>query len=297
MKPLDIFIAIAVAVIWGMGFVVAKAGMAHFSPILLMALRFSLTAACLVVLFRPPAHLLKQIFWISLVSATLQYSLTFNGVRGIDASTAALLVQLEVPFGLIMAWLVFGDRIQPRQALGIMVAFAGAVLIIGEPRLSGDLIYAFMVIGGAFTWAVGQIMIKKLGNVGGFRLLSGVALFAAPQLFVASWLLEQNQLEQMQSASISAWGAVVYLGLVMTALAYGLWYRLLGHYSVNEVMPFLLLLPVTSVFGGIFFLGESLTVKIALGGCLAIAGVAMITIKRSDFVQRLADDRDNIRRN
>ena len=83
----------------------------------------------------------------------------------------------------------------------------------------------------------------------------------------------------------------------MTALAYGLWYRLLGHYSVNQVMPFLLLLPVTSVFGGIFFLGESLTAKIALGGFLAIAGVAMITIKRSDFVQRLADDRDNIRRN
>jgi O-acetylserine/cysteine efflux transporter len=297
MKPLDILIAISVAVIWGMGFVVAKAGMAHFSPILLMALRFSLTAAALVIFFRPPAALLKQIFWISLISATLQYSLTFNGVRGIDASTAALLVQLEVPFGLIMAWLVFGDRILPKQALGIIVAFAGAVLIIGEPKLSGDLVYAFMVIAGAFTWAVGQIMIKKLGNVGGFRLLSGVALFAAPQLFLASWLLEQNQLAQLQSATISAWGAVVYLGLVMTALAYGLWYRLLGHYSVNQVMPFLLLLPVTSVFGGIFFLGESLTAKIALGGCLAIAGVAMITIKRSDFVQRLADDRDNIRRN
>jgi len=45
-------------------------------------------------------------------------------------------------------------------------------------------------------------------------------------------------------------------------------------------MPFLLLLPVTSVIGGIFFLGESLTTKIALGGCLAIVGVAMITIQR-----------------
>ncbi len=55
---------------------------------------------------------------------------------------------------------------------------------------------------------------------------------------------------------------------------------LLGHYSVNQVMPFLLLLPVTSVIGGIFFLGESLTTKIALGACLAITGVAMITIQR-----------------
>ena len=279
MKPQDVFCAISVAVIWGMGFIVAKAAMSHFSPILLMALRFTLTAACLIWFFRPPAGLFKQLFWISLISAALQYSLTFNGVRGIDASTAALLVQLEVPFGLIMAWLVFGDRISLRQALGILVAFGGALLIIGEPKLSGDLLYAFLVIGGAFTWAVGQIMIKKLGNIGGFRLLSGVALFAAPQLFIASWLFEADQVEQVRSASTSAWAAVVYLGLIMTALGYGLWYRLLGHYSVNQVMPFLLLLPVTSVAGGIFFLGESLTTKIALGGGLAILGVAMITLQ------------------
>lgn len=294
MKPIDVLIAISVAIIWGMGFVIAKAGMSHFSPILLMALRFSLTAACLICFFRPPPGLLKQLFWISLISAALQYSLTFNGVRGIDASTAALLVQLEVPFGLIMAWLVFGERISIRQALGILIAFGGAVLIIGEPRLAGDLVYAFMVIGGAFTWAVGQIMIKKLGNIGGFKLLSGVALFAAPQLFVASWVFEQDQLEQIQTASIPAWGAVVYLGVVMTALGYGLWYRLLGHYSVNQVMPFLLLLPVTSVCGGIFFLGEILTTKIALGGCLAIIGVAMITIQRFSIARRVANDDGNI---
>jgi len=294
MKPVDILMAISVAVIWGMGFVIAKAGMTHFSPILLMALRFSLTAACLLCFFRPPPGILKKIFWISLISAALQYSLTFNGLRGIDASTAALLVQLEVPFGFIMAWLVFGDRIRPLQALGILVAFGGAVLIIGEPRLAGDLIYAFLVIGGAFTWAVGQIMIKKLGNIGGFRLLTGVALFAAPQLFIASWLLEREQLEQITTASISAWGAVIYLALVMTALGYGLWYRLLGHYSVNQVMPFLLLLPVTSVIGGIFFLGESLTIKIAFGGGLAVIGVAMITLQRSSFSRQVANDQDNL---
>ena len=285
MKAIDVLLAILVAVIWGMGFIVAKAAMSHFSPILLMALRFTLTAFCLLWFFRPPPGLFKQLFWISLVSAALQYSLTFNGVSGIDASTAALLVQLEVPFGLLMAWLVLGDRITLKQGCGIAIAFAGAMLIIGEPKLSGDLIYAFMVIGGAFTWAVGQIMIKKLGNLGGFRLISGISLFAAPQLFIASFILERDQVSQIETASIGAWAAVAYLGLIMTALAYAIWYRLLGHYSVNQVMPFLLLLPVTSVFGGIFFLGESLTVKIAAGGCLAIAGVALITIQRWPFRQ------------
>ncbi len=295
MRAFDSASAIAVAIIWGMGFIVAKAAMSHFSPILLMALRFSLTALCLIWFFRPPPGVYPQLFWISLVSAALQYSLTFNGVKGIDASTAALLVQLEVPFGLLLAWLVFGDRISPRQAFGVVIAFVGAVLIIGEPKLQGDLVYAFLVIGGAFTWAVGQIMIKKLGNLGGFRLLSGVALFAAPQLFIASFLFETDHLTQIRTATPAAWSAVVYLGLVMTALGYALWYRLLGLYNVNQVMPFLLLLPVSSVVGGIAFLGESLTIKIATGGCLAIFGVALITLQLKRNRKPAIDDENHLR--
>jgi O-acetylserine/cysteine efflux transporter len=280
MKPGDVVLAVSVAVIWGMGFVIAKAAMAHFSPILLMALRFTLTAFCLIWFFRPPLSLYRNLFWIALVSAAIQYSLTFTGVNGIDASTAALLVQVEVPFGLLLAWIILGDRISIRQVIGMAVAFIGAVFIVGEPKLANDMVYALMVIGGAFTWAVGQIMIKKLGNIGGFMLITGVAIFAAPQLYIASFLLETDQVSQIRTATPEAWAAVVYLGLIMTALGYAFWYRLLGLYAVNQVMPFLLLLPVTAVAGGIFFLDESLTTKIAIGGCLAIIGVALITIQR-----------------
>lgn len=281
MKFNDVCIAILIASIWGLGFVVAKAAMDHFSPILLMALRFMLTTGCLILFFRPPLSLLKKLFWIALISATLQYSLTFSGIQGMDASTSALLIQLEVPFGLLMACVLLGEKISLKQTMGILIAFSGAILIVGEPTLSNDLSSVMLLISGAFTWAVGQVMIKKLGQVNGFMLISGVALVATPQLFIASLLLESNQLAQIKSAPLEAWLAVFYLALMMTALAYALWYRLLARYSVNQVMPFLLLLPVVSVAGGIFFLDESLTVKIAIGGLMAIIGVALITIQRS----------------
>ena len=89
MKPVDVLLAISVAVIWGMGFIIAKAGMSHFSPILLMALRFTLTASCLIWFFRPPPGIFKELFWISMISAALQYSLTFNGRRCSEAATVA----------------------------------------------------------------------------------------------------------------------------------------------------------------------------------------------------------------
>ena len=123
MKPIHILMAVSVAVMWGMGFIVAKSAMAHFSPILLMALRFSLTVLCLIWFFRPPVSYFKDLFWIALVSAAIQYSLTFNGVNGIDASTAALLVQLEVPFGLLLAWFVLDDKLNMKQFFGVVVSF------------------------------------------------------------------------------------------------------------------------------------------------------------------------------
>ena len=248
----------------------------------------SIYAHCRVphLVYRPPRNLYTKLFWIALVSAAIQYSLTFTGVQGIDASTSVLLIQLEVPFGLLLAWVLLGDKLSVKQIVGMVVAFGGAMLIVGEPKLSNDLRYVFMVIGGAFTWAVGQIMIKKLGKVGGFTLVSSVAIFATPQLYIASFLLESDQLVQIKSAPLEAWAAVVYLGLVMTALAYALWYRLLGLYSINQAMPFMLLLPVTSVAGGIVFLGETLTLKIAMGGLFALIGVAIITIQRKSFVDR-----------
>lgn len=281
MKPVDMLMAVAVAIIWGMGFVVAKAAMSHFPPILLMAFRFALTAVCLLWFFRPPWPLLKDIFWIALVSATIQYSLTFTGLAGIDVSTAALLVQLEVPFGILLAWLVFRDRISVRQLAGIILAFAGIVCISGEPRLSGSLVHVAMVIGGAFTWAVGQIMVKRLGQIGGFVLITWVAVIATPQLFIVSWLLESGHLAAIRNASMGVWAAVGYLGVVMTALGYALWYRLLGLYPVSRVMPFLMLLPLISVAGGIFFLGESLAANVIIGGICVLAGLTIINLRLS----------------
>jgi O-acetylserine/cysteine efflux transporter len=66
----------------------------------------------------------------------------------------------------------------------------------------------------------------------------------------------------------------------MTALGYSLWYTLIRRHPVGQVAPFLLLLPVFSVIGGITLLGEQLTLHVALGGAVVIAGVAFILFER-----------------
>ncbi len=275
-RPVDILMGIAVPLVWGLGVVFAKAAIEHFPPILLMALRFTLTALVLVWFVKPPWHLMRQLIWIAFVSAAIQYSLTFNGLRGVDASTAVLFLQLEVPFLVLLGAVILGEKPGKRRWFGIAIAFAGVVFIAGEPRLGGALGSIALLVGGAFAWAVGQIMVRRLGRVGGFTLIAWMSVFAAPQLFVFSLVFEDNHLAFIRSAGWVVWGTVIYLGLIMTALGYGLWYSLVVRYPVSRVGPFLLLLPVFTVIGGVTLLGESLTLQVAAGGVIVIVAVVFI---------------------
>ncbi len=279
MKPRDILLTLSVPLIWGLGFTLAKAALGQFPPILLMAMRFSLTALVLVWFVRPPRGMMTRIALIALVSATLQYGLTFTGLIDLDASSAIIVVQLEVPFALLLSAAFLKERIGWRRAAGMAMAFAGVVLIAGEPRLRGDLAPVLLVTGGAFAWAVGQVMIKTVRGVGGFALIAWVAVFAAPQMFAASLLFEHGQAEALANADALGWGVVIYLGLVMTAVGYGVWYRLLGLYRVNQVMPYLMLMPVTTMISGVLLLDETITAITALGAAVVIAGVGFITLK------------------
>jgi len=280
MRLRDCLLALSVPMIWGMGFVFAKAALEYFPPILLMAFRFTVTALVMVWFVPRPRGLMAQIFLIALVSAALQYGFTFYGLKSLDASVAALVVQLEVPFMVLLGAIFLKDRPGARKLLGMLLAFAGVLLIAGEPQLQNDWLPLLLLVTGAFLWACGQVMIRRLGEVGGFALIAWVSVFAAPQLFFASWLVESEQLRLIAEANWVVWGTVLYLGLVMTALAYGVWYHLLGRFPISSVGPYLLLLPVFSILGGALLLGERPTAQVLIGGAVVVAGVAAIVVER-----------------
>ena len=276
-----LLMALAVPVIWGMGLVFAKAALDFFPPILLVAFRFGVTALALVWFVKPPWHLMGKIMVIALVSVVIQYSFTFTALKHLDASVTVLFIQVEVPILILLGAVFLGERPSRRKLAGIALTFVGVSLIAGDPQLKGAYQPLFLLLVGVTTWAIGQVMIRQLGAVGGFTLIAWVAMLSTPQLFVASWVLEDNHWQLIREANWVVWGTVVYLGLVMTALGYGIWYHLLGRYPVNQVAPFLLLLPVTSVIGSVVVLDETLSLPVAMGGAVVIAGVAFIVLEKT----------------
>jgi len=280
LKPIDMAMGVAVAVTWGMGLVFAKAAIEHFPPILLMSLRFLVTALALVWFAKP----LKGQFWamikVTFVAATVQYSLTFSGLKGLDAGVTSLIVQLEVPFLTLMGAVVLHEKTGLRKWLGIALAFVGVAMIVGAPTGDIALGYAALVIGGSVAWAAGQVMVRQLRDTDGLSVTAWVAVLATPQLFIMSLIFESGQVEAVRTAPSVVWLSVAYLGLIMTAFGYWLWNTLVRRHPVSQVAPFLLLLPLVSVLGGILFLGETLNTSSLIGGAVVLAGVASIVLVR-----------------
>ena len=280
MKLIHIMMAIFVPFIWGTGFVVAKGAITEFPPILLMAFRFLVTSLVLVWFVKPPIGSLRALFQIAIVASAIQYSLTFTGLKGLDAGFAALIVQLEVPFLVILGVVLLGEKPSIRKWIGILIAFSGVGLLVGKVEYGNAWFSVLLVMLGAFTWAIGQILVRKLKDIDGLTTTAWVAIFATPQLFVMSFLFEKNQVNLILNANMSVWWAVLYLGLVMTALGYYFWYTLIRTYQVEKVAPFLLLLPVFSLAGGVIFLGEALSFMKVIGGLIVILGVAFVSSEK-----------------
>lgn len=284
----DVFVIIVVMAVWGANFGVSKLGLQELPPLMLIGLRFALTALFLVPFTRLPRGKMLPVLMLSFSLGFVHFALMFTGLQKVDASTAAIAAQVQVPFSALLAAIFFKDRLGWRRALGMALAIAGVVLLAGEPQTSSNIFYLVMILAASMTWAVAAIQMKQLADVDALTLNGWMALFAAPQLLIASWLLEDGHLAAIAGAGWKGWGAIAYMAVVVTIFGYGIWMKMLSRYQVNQVMPFTLLAPVFGVAAGIIMLGEALSLLKLLGGAITICGVAIITIRRPQQAQPAA---------
>ena len=281
MKFRDVLLALITPILLGFGFAIAKPAMEQFPPFLLMGLRFTIAALILIWWFPIPKVFLKKIFFVSLIGGTLTYGLVYSGFNRIDASSATLLVQAEVPFGVIIAYFLLKERTEIKNIIGMVIAFVGLVVLLGAPNLEGKLIGVLILLAGAFTWSLGMVMAKPISNkIGGFALVAWISLFSGPILLLGSFIFDSNTINYLLSANKEGWLIVIYLSVIMQPIAYGVWYYVLGRNPVQKVMPVMLLLPVTSLITAIYLLGEEPSKQLILGGTIIMFGVGMILFNK-----------------
>ena len=278
----DTFVASLVPIFLGFGFVIAKPAFESFPPILLMGLRFMFAASILIWWFPIPWGYLKKIFIVSFIANTLQYSITYSGLDLIDASAAVLIVQTEVPFGVILAYFMLKEKPTIRALIGIGIAFIGVYILTGSPNLDGKIIGIGLTILGSATWALGQVLVKPLSKeLNPLALVAWLALFSGPILIFLSVILDGNTINYLSNAKFDHWIIAIYIGFIMQPITYGCFYYVLKNNPLYKVLPIVTMgIPPTGLLAAIFLLGEKPTQELYAGGALIIVGVILIVFTK-----------------
>ena len=279
----DTFVASLVPIFLGFGFVIAKPAFESFPPILLMGLRFMFAASILIWWFPIPWGYLKKIFIVSFIANTLQYSITYSGLDLIDASAAVLIVQTEVPFGVILAYFMLKEKPTIRALIGIGIAFIGVYILTGSPNLDGKIIGISLTILGSATWALGQVLVKPLSKeLNPLALVAWLALFSGPILIFLSVILDGNTINYLSNAKFDHWIIAIYIGFIMQPITYGCFYYVLKNNPLYKVLPIVTMgIPPTGLLAAIFILGENPTQELYTGGALIIVGVILIVFTKN----------------
>ena len=278
----DSLIAGLVPIFLGFGFVIAKPAMEYLPPFLLMGLRFTFVALLLVWWFPIPKGYLKKIFFVSLIANTLQYSITYTGLDLIDASAAVLLVQTEVPFGVIFAYFMLKEKPTVRSLIGISIAFVGVYILTGSPNLDGKFLGVSLTIIGSGVWALGQVLVKPLSKkINPLALVAWLGLFSGPILIGLSAIFDGNTINYFKNASLESWIIAIYLGFIMQPITYGCFYYVLKRNPLYKVLPIVTMgIPPTGLLAAIFLLGEEPTKELFIGGVIIIVGVILIVFTK-----------------
>ncbi|WP_141755367.1 EamA family transporter [Burkholderia plantarii] len=274
----DLLLALVVIVAWGVNFVVIKVGLHGVPPMLLGALRFTLAALPAVFFVPRPRIPLRMLVLYGATILLAQFVFLFTAMNvGMPAGVASLVLQAQAFFTLGFARVFLGERVRIWNLTGLAIAALGLVTIAAQSGGAMTLAGFALTICAAASWALGNIVTKRIGKVELVPLVVWGSLVPPLPFFALSLALEgptriEAALGALSGASIFA---IVYLAFVATLVGYALWGRLLSRYPAAQVAPFSLVVPVVGIASSALLLGERMSGAEYLGALLVMGGLVV----------------------
>lgn len=270
----DLILVSIVVLAWGSNFSAMKLALAELPPLLFVGLRFAILIPLIAVLPRPNVSW-WTILGVGLLINTAQFAFLFSAMRA-DASAglASLLLQAQVPFTILLSVLVMGETVVLRQVIGIGIAGLGMGVIGLSSGGSVTALGLILCLCGALSWALGNLILKRLRGVAMLPLFIWSSLVPPLPMLALSGLWESAApFATIAALSPAGWGAVLYVALISTVLGYSLWGTVLARHPAARITPFALLIPVVGMGVAAFVLGERLTAAETFGAALSLLGL------------------------
>ncbi len=279
MRRIHVALAVLVAAIWGLNFVIIEVGLHDFPPLLLSSLRYLLASLPILLLRRGGAGVpWRWVLAVGIVIGVVKFSLLFVGMDiGMPAGLASLVLQVQAFFTLGFAAVLLRERPHVTQAAGLVLATAGLALVAA--RLDGAATPAgfTLVVLAAAAWGLGNTAIKRAAPADPFRFMTWMCLIPPLPLLLLSLSFEGPRAvgDALAGIDLGGLGAVAYIAFAATTVGWGLWAYLMREYSAGTVAPFSLLVPVFGLGFAALLLGEALTPRVAVAAALVVSGVLL----------------------
>jgi len=290
-KPADIFLAVLVAVIWGLAFVASRLALDELSPALMTAMRFAIAALPCLFVRRP------NVPWTVLIaiSATLflgQFLAQSWGIaHGVPVGLASVIVQSQALFTVAFAAVAFREIPTGMQAAGIAVAAVGLLMICGTVGFDFSVGAFAVLMISPVSFAIGNLLLRQAREVPMFDLFAWLCLVPPLPLLALAFAVDGPQAtwHALWQMSLTGWASMLFVGVISTCIAYWLWGRLLRDYTAAQVVPFALLVPFVGAAASSIVFGERFGPLRLAGMVTVVCGIAiMLLSKRTQALPKIA---------
>ncbi len=277
---------LALAVLWGGSFFFFKVLVAQLPPFTVVLGRVGIAAIILnawLALRRDvmpvSARLWGAFIVMGLLNNVVPFSLIVFGETRISSGLASILNATTPMFTVLVAHvLTANEKLSMRKAAGVMIGFAGVVVLIG-PSILASLGTAGMVgeaacLGAALTYAFAGIYGRRFRDIPPIKVATGQ--ITASTLVLLPVVALTDRPWALPTPGAAAWAAFVGIALFCTVFAYILYFRILATAGATNLLLVTFLIPVSAILLGCLALGETFQPRECLGTALIGGGLACI---------------------
>lgn len=278
-KGLLLFIAAGVA--WGLPYFFIRIAVEDFSTPTIIFARVVVGAAVLLPLairrnaIRPALKAWPWVLAFAFIEMVGPWWLITEAERSITSGLAGLLVATVPFFAILLALVWLKDRsvLHPKTILGLVIGFAGVVLLVGIDSFAGhiDPVAVLMMIGASIGYAIAPMMVsQKAGEVPTIGVITLSMVIVS--IVYAPFALANLPAEIAAGPSTESWISLVVLGVVCSALAFVIFFALIEQIGSARATLITYLNTAVAIVLGILFLAEPLTTGILIGFPMVLIG-------------------------
>jgi O-acetylserine/cysteine efflux transporter len=276
----DIAVAALMNLLWGMNIIAVKMAVIEIPPLTAALLRQAIVLMVCASWLRVVPGRMRELLGFGVLTGGL-YFLVINLSMAVATNVGALAIagQLGVPFAMLLAVVILKERIHKYRIAGVAMSLAGVGILVFDPEVAREIPGIALTALASLIWAGSSLIQRNLRGVPVLSMYAWVGLIGVAILLPVAMVFEPEGVRAIPRLPLHSLGWVAFSAIGSTIVGHGSMSWLLQRHPVASVTPLTLASPVLSVIFASLFFHTPLTPLMILGGIVALAGVAIVTIR------------------